>query len=242
MDAAEYKHVVLGLVFLKYISDSFEALHAKLEADEFADPEDEDEYRAENVFWVPAEARWNHLQKNARQPTIGTLVDEAMDAIEKANEGLIRAPERKNVVEIRSFSQRLEDAIKRYHNNALTTAQVIEQLIELAKEIQETRQRGDDEGLSVEERAFYAALADNESAVDVMGNEQLRIIAAELLNHLKRNISVDWTERQAARAKLRVLVKRILRRYGYPPDLQDDAVRTVIQQAEMYAAEWAKAA
>jgi type I restriction enzyme M protein len=88
MDAAEYKHVVLGLIFLKYISDAFEAHRAKLEAEQYADPEDADEYRAHNIFWVPAEARWARLQANARQPTIGQIVDEAMAAIEKHNPAL----------------------------------------------------------------------------------------------------------------------------------------------------------
>jgi len=88
MDAAEYKHVVLGLIFLKYISDAFSELYDKLEAEEYADPEDRDEYTAENIFWVPKEARWSHLQKNAKQPTIGQLLDEAMDAIEKTNPSL----------------------------------------------------------------------------------------------------------------------------------------------------------
>ncbi|RMG96746.1 MAG: SAM-dependent DNA methyltransferase, partial [Deltaproteobacteria bacterium] len=90
MDAAEYKHVVLGLVFLKYISDAFEELHARLEAerDQGADPEDPDEYRAQNVFWVPPEARWAHLEAHAKQPQIGTLVDDAMAAIERDNPAL----------------------------------------------------------------------------------------------------------------------------------------------------------
>jgi type I restriction enzyme M protein len=88
MDAAEYKHVVLGLIFLKYISDAFETHRAKLEAEQYADPEDADEYRAHNIFWVPAEARWARLQANARQPTIGQIIDEAMAAIEKHNPAL----------------------------------------------------------------------------------------------------------------------------------------------------------
>ena len=99
--------------------------------------------------------------------------------------------------------------------------------------------RGEEEGLSEDEIAFYDALAENESAVEVMGDDQLRIIAHELLASLKSNVTVDWAHRDSARAKMRVLVKRILRKYGYPPDLQDAAVQTVLQQAEVLSEQWA---
>jgi len=163
----------------------------------------------------------------------------ALEALRRLISDEIRAPSRKNVVLQRSFTERLEDAIRRYHNNAITAVQVIEELIHLARDIREARQRGHDEGLSDEELAFYDALAENESAVEVMGDKKLRVIAQELLNQLRRNVTVDWTERQSARAKLRVLVRRILRRYGYPPDLQEAAIRTVIEQAERLAEELA---
>ena len=144
-----------------------------------------------------------------------------------------------NVVQTKAFSDRLEDAIARYHTNAITTAQVIQELIDLAKEIRAARMRGEEEGLSEDEIAFYDALAENESAVDVMGDEQLRVIAHELLSSLKSNATVDWEHRENARAKMRVMVKRILRKHGYPPDLQDAAVQTVLQQAEVLSARWA---
>jgi type I restriction enzyme R subunit len=127
----------------------------------------------------------------------------------------------------------LEDAVARYHANALTTAEVLQELIELAREIRAARQRGEESGLSDDEIAFYDALAENQSAVEVMGDEQLRVIAHELLVSLRDNVSVDWAHRDSSRARMRVLVKRILRKYGYPPDLQDKAVQTVLQQAEM---------
>ena len=131
----------------------------------------------------------------------------------------------------RAFSDRLEEAIARYHTNAVTTAEVIQELIKLAKDIRAAHQRGEEEGLSQEEISFYDALAQNESAVEVMGNDQLLVIAQEMLNRLKSNPSVDWQHRESAR--MRILVKRILRKYGYPPDLQDAAVQTVLQQAEV---------
>ena len=144
----------------------------------------------------------------------------------------------KNVTETKRFSERLSKAMERYHTNALTTAAIIQELIDLAKEIRASRQRGEEAGLSADEIAFYDALAENESAVDVLGNDLLRVIANELLENLKRNVTVDWAHRESARARLRVLVKRILRRHGYPPDLQEGAVRTVLAQAEALSGSW----
>ena len=162
----------------------------------------------------------------------------AMEALRKLINGELHSRSRVNVVQTRAFSQRLEEAIARYHSNAITTAEVLQELIELARELRAAHQRGEEEGLSQEEIAFYDALAQNESAVEVMGNKHLRVIAHELLNSLKSNVSVDWQHREPARARMRVLVKRILRKYGYPPDLQDAAVQTVLQQAEVLSASW----
>lgn len=163
----------------------------------------------------------------------------AMEALRKLINGEIRSQNRVNVVQTRAFSERLEEAVSRYHSNAITTAEVIQELIKLAKEIRAAHQRGEDEGLSEEEISFYDALAQNESAVEVMGNEQLRIIAHELLGGLRNNATVDWQHREPARARMRILVKRILRKYGYPPDLQDETTQVVLAQAEILAARWA---
>ncbi len=162
----------------------------------------------------------------------------ALESLRKLLNGEIKSASRTNVVQSRAFSERLEDAIRRYHNNALTTAEVLEELIRIAKDIKAARQRGEEDGLTPDEIAFYDALAENESALDVMGDDQLKVIAHELMNSVKSNISVDWQKRDSARAKIRVLVKRILKKYGYPPDLQNDAIRTVIEQAEIWSAEW----
>lgn len=163
----------------------------------------------------------------------------ALEALRKLITGEIRSQDQVNVVQMRAFSERLEEAINRYHTNAITTAQVIQELIALAQDIRAAHDRGEEEGLSREEIAFYDALAENESAVEVMGNDHLRVISQELLRGLKSNASVDWQHRESARARMRVLVKRILRKHGYPPDLQDAAVKTVLQQAEALAAKWA---
>ena len=163
----------------------------------------------------------------------------ALEALRKLINGEIRSQSRVNVVQTRAFSERLEEAIARYHTNALTTAEVLQELIELAREIRAAHRRGEEDGLSQEEISFYDALAQNESAVEVMGNDHLRVIAHELLTSLKGNASVDWQHRESARARMRVLVKRILRKHGYPPDLQDAAVQTVLQQAEVLSARWA---
>ena len=164
----------------------------------------------------------------------------ALEALKKLLNDSIRSRSRSNVVETKRFSDRLSDAISRYHMNAISTAEVLQELINLAREIREARKRGEDEGLSEDEIAFYDALAENASAVTAMGNDSLKIIAHELLTSLKINITVDWSHRESARARMRVLVKRILRKYGYPPDLQDSAVQTVLQQAEALSVTWSR--
>jgi len=162
----------------------------------------------------------------------------ALEALRKLINDGIRSRSKANVVQTKAFSERLEGAVARYHANAITTAEVIQELIQLAKDIRAARQRGEKSGLSDEEIAFYDALAENESAVQMMGDDKLKLIAHELLVSLRENVSVDWARRDSARARMRVLVKRILRKYGYPPDLQDAAAQTVLQQAEALSSEW----
>lgn len=162
----------------------------------------------------------------------------ALEALRKLVNDGIRSRSKSNIVQTKAFSERLEDAIARYHANAITTAEVLQELIQIAKDIRAARARGEEQGLSTDEIAFYDALAENDSAVQVIGDDKLKVIAHELLVSLKGNISVDWARRDSARARMRVLVKRILRKYGYPPDLQDAAVQTVLQQAEALSAMW----
>ena len=162
----------------------------------------------------------------------------ALEALQKLLNGQIKARSESNVVEARTFSERLTEAVRRYHNNAITTAQLLEELIHMAKDFKAAQARGEEQGLSSEEIAFYDALAENGSAKDMMGDEKLRLIAVELVTSVRGNISVDWMHRDSARAKLRIEIKRILKKYGYPPDLQDAAVQTVLQQAETLAKSW----
>ena len=166
----------------------------------------------------------------------------ALEALRKLINGEIRSQSKRNVTQSKAFSERLENAIARYHANAITTVQVLEDLIQIAKDIRAARARGEETGLSDQEIAFYDALAENQSTRDIMGEPALRLIAHELMMSIKENVSVDWMHRETARARIRVLVKRILRKYGYPPDLQDSAVQTVLQQAEALSAEWSRAA
>ena len=161
----------------------------------------------------------------------------AVEALRKLLNGEVHSQGKRNVVQGRIFSERLETAIARYHSNAVTTVEVLEELIKLAQEIRAARERGEESGLSQDEIAFYDALANNESARDVLGEPALRVIAHELVQTIRSNVTVDWAHREAARARLRSLVKRILRKYGYPPDLQDAAVQNVLQQAEALSAE-----
>ena len=162
----------------------------------------------------------------------------AIEALKKLINGNVRSQATQSRSQ-KAFSERLEAAIARYHVNAMTTAQVLEELIQLAKDIRAARQRGEETGLSEEEIAFYDALAENESARQVMGEPALRVIAHELVQVIKGNVTVDWMHRDSARANIRRHVKRLLRKYGYPPDLQDAAVQNVLQQAEALSAEWA---
>ena len=161
----------------------------------------------------------------------------ALEALKKLLNGEIVSRSKTNLVESRAFSNRLEDAVARYHAGAVSAVEMIQELIRLAKDMQAARARGDELGISPEEIAFYDALAENESAVEAMGNDKLRLIAHELLEQLRGNVTVDWHKRESARARMRVLVKRILKKYGYPPDLADNAVQTVLAQAEILLAE-----
>ncbi|WP_242218940.1 type I restriction endonuclease subunit R [Shinella zoogloeoides] len=157
----------------------------------------------------------------------------ALEALKKLLNGEIRSRSQSNVVQSKAFSKRLEDAVARYHANAISTVEMIQELIALAKEMQVAVARGEELGLSPEEIAFYDALAANDSAVEAMGSEQLRVIAHELVQQMRNSATVDWHHKSSARAKMRVLVKRVLKKFGYPPDLEQEAVQTVLAQAEL---------
>jgi type I restriction enzyme, R subunit len=133
----------------------------------------------------------------------------------------------------------LEETIRKYQNRSLQAAQVIQELIDLAKDMRQAHERGEKLGLSDEELAFYDALETNDSAVQVLGDETLKKIALELLDTVRKNTTIDWTVKESVRAKLRIMVKRILRKYGYPPDKQEQATQTVLQQAELLCKDWA---
>jgi type I restriction enzyme R subunit len=162
----------------------------------------------------------------------------AMELLQKLLNDEIKARARRNLVQSRSFAEMLESTIRRYQARTIEAAQVIIELIALAKEIKEADKRGEELGLSEEEKAFYDALAANESAREVMGDEQLSVIAREVLNIVRNNVTIDWTVRESVRANLRRLVKRVLRKSGYPPDMQEAATLTVIKQAELWAEGW----
>ena len=162
----------------------------------------------------------------------------AVETLRKLLNNEIKIRSRKFLIQSRSFSEMLEASIRKYQNRAIETAAVIEELIALAKQMREAAQRGAGLGLSDDEVAFYDALEVNDSAVKVLGDENLRFIARELLKTIRANVSIDWTAKESVRAKLRVMVKRILRKFGYPPDKQEKATQTVLQQAELLCADW----
>jgi type I restriction enzyme R subunit len=163
----------------------------------------------------------------------------AVELLRKLLKGEIKTRRRKNVVQARSFAEMLERTLRRYQSRAIETAQVIEELIGLAKEMREADRRGERLGLTDDEVAFYDALETNDSAVAVLGDEALRDIARELVRTVRRNLTIDWTLRENVRAQLRVIVKRILRKHGYPPDKQEKATQTVLEQAEQLSERWA---
>jgi len=162
----------------------------------------------------------------------------ALEALKRLLNDAIHSRGQTNITEERKFSERLERAIARYHTNAISSVEVIQEMINLAHDLQAARKRGEEQGLSADEIAFYDALAENESAVQVLGNDKLNVIAQELLMSLKSNITVDWAHRASARARLRTAIKRILKKYGYPPDLKTAAVQNVLQQAEALSSHW----
>jgi type I restriction enzyme, R subunit len=161
----------------------------------------------------------------------------AVELLRKLLAGEVKSRERKNLIQGRLFSEMLTDALRRYDNRAIQAAQVIEELITIAKEMREANARGDTLGLTEEELAFYDALETNDSAVQILGDETLCFIARELVEAVRRNTTIDWTMRENVQAQIRVMVKRILRKYGYPPDLQAKATETVLEQARRLAEE-----
>lgn len=163
----------------------------------------------------------------------------AVEMLRKLLNDEIKTSARKNVVLARSFAEMLEKTVRKYQNRAIEAAQVIEELIELAKDMREAQKRGDELGMTDDEIAFYDALEVNDSAVKVLGDAMLKAIAQELVTVVRRNVTIDWTVRRNARAKIRTIVKRILRKYGYPPDKREDATDTVLEQAEVLCQAWA---
>ena len=145
----------------------------------------------------------------------------------------IKNRSKKNLVQSRSFSEMLEKTIRSYQNRSIEAATVIAELIDLAKEIKAADRRGEELGLGEDELAFYDALEVNDSAVQVLGDEVLRTIAHDLVEAVRNNTTVDWTQKESAKARMRVIVKRLLKKYGYPPDKQEKATQTVLEQAEL---------
>lgn len=189
-----------------------------------------------------------------KKPDISILSDEflaevrdmphknlAVELLQKLLRGEIKTRAKRNVVQSRSFAEMLDRAIRKYQNRAVETAQVIEELIQLAKDMRAASARGEALNLTEDELAFYDALEVNDSAVKVLGEPTLMKIARELVETVKKNVTIDWTLRENVRAQLRVIVKRILRKYGYPPDKQDQATAIVLEQAALLSAEWANA-
>lgn len=162
----------------------------------------------------------------------------AVELLRKLLKDELRVRQKKFLIQSRSFAEMLEASVRKYQNRAIEAAAVIEELIALAKDMREANKRGEKLNLTDDELAFYDALEVNDSAVKVLGEPTLTTIARELVEAVRNSVTIDWTEREAVRAKIRVMVKRILRKYGYPPDKQEKATQTVLQQAELLCADW----
>ncbi|HQI21264.1 MAG TPA: DUF3387 domain-containing protein, partial [Leptospiraceae bacterium] len=162
----------------------------------------------------------------------------AVELLRKLLNDELKSQSRKNLVQSRSFGELIEKSLRRYQSRAIQAAQVIEELIGLARDMREAQKRGEKLGLAEDELAFYDALEVNDSAVKILGDETLRGIARELVETVRGNLTIDWTVKESVRAKLRVIVKRILRKYGYPPDKQEIATNTVLAQAELLSEFW----
>jgi type I restriction enzyme R subunit len=157
----------------------------------------------------------------------------AVELLSRLLKGSIKGFSRRNLVQSKKFSELLDAAIKKYQNRAIETTQVIMELIELAKEISEAEKRGESTGLTADELAFYDALSDNESAKEIMGEDILKQIARDLTASIKSNISVDWAIRESVQAKMKMIIKRLLKKYGYPPDKTAKAVDIVMEQTKL---------
>jgi len=164
----------------------------------------------------------------------------ALELLKKLLDDEIKTRRMSNLVQGKLFSEMLENAIKRYQNRSIEAAEVIEELLRLAREMREASARGDKLGLKEEELAFYDALETNDSAVKILGDEALRAIAIELVEAVRENVTIDWVYRENVQAKMRVMVKRILKKYGYPPDKQKKATETVLEQAKLLCKDWAE--
>lgn len=301
IDASEYKSVVLGLIFLKYISDRFEAKYKELVEEGDGFEEDQDEYTAENIFFVPENARWSAIAAAAHTPEIGTVIDDAMRSIEKENKRLkdilpknFARPEldkrrlgevvdlfinlfsdvqtefslfdpkfleevanmkeknlavellkkliseqvsvyrRTNIVKSEKFSEIIQSAMNRYLNGMLTNEEVIQELLKLAKDIAAAAAEGEKLGLTADELAFYDALTKPQAIKDFYEHDELIAITKELTDLLRKNQTIDWQKKESARAGMRRLVKRLLKKHKYPPEGMDDAVQTVMSQCEMW--------
>ncbi|MDD4446899.1 MAG: DUF3387 domain-containing protein, partial [Methanothrix sp.] len=193
-----------------------------------------------------------YAEMGIKNPDISILSDEflkdvrgspyrnlALELLKKLLNDEIRTRSRTNLVQSRSFAKMLSQSLNKYHNHSIEAVQIIEELIKLAKDMREANKRGENLGLTEDELAFYDALEVNDSAVKVLGDETLQQIAKELVEAVRKNATIDWTVKESARAKLRVIVRRLLRKHGYPPDKQEKATQTVLEQAELLCKEWA---
>ncbi len=186
-----------------------------------------------------------------KKPDISILSDEflaeikglpyknlAIELLEKLINGELKSKMRKNKIQDRQFSEVLDNALKNYRNRAIETAKVIDDLIKMARDIRESHLRGEKLGLTEDELAFYDALETNDSSVKALGDDKLKLIASELVQSIKANLDIDWAIKETSRAKVRIIIKKLLKKHGYPPDKEPKATQLILDQAECLCQDW----
>lgn len=164
----------------------------------------------------------------------------ALELLKKLLNDEVKVRIKRNIAQSKTLMEMLNGAINKYQNNLLTTAEVIDELIKIAQDLKKADMRSSEMGVSSDELAFYDALSLNDSATEVLGDEQLRIIAREIADKVRKNATIDWAVKESVRARLMVIVRRILKKYGYPLDKQEQAIQLVMTQAANLADDWAK--
>lgn len=232
--AAEYRKVIVGLIFLRYISSAFEKRYQELVAEGDGFEDDRDAYVEDNLFSDIKEEFSLFDPKFLQEVANMKEKNLAVELLKKLIAEQVSVYRRTNVVKSEKFSEIMQRSLNAYLNGMLTNEEVIEEMLKLAKQIAAAQKEGDQLGLTADELAFYDALTKPQAIKDFYENDELIAITKELADTLRRNKTIDWQKRESARAKMRMLIKKLLKKHKYPPEGMDDAVQTVMTQCELW--------